>query len=149
MEGKGPGRHGCAEDSRPSSRHSLALRPAAFWAEGGNSGPFAQVGLLNGEEGERNERAPGTPETPPCPISGRWFRTRRQWTLGRGRSSPTIFHTSPLCPLAMSSHHQSLKHLKWEAMCERGQNWEQPSLSTLTVLFTSITIKSTAVFLST
>lgn len=67
-----------------------------------------------------------------------------------GGDLPPLFSTPPpLCPLAMSSHHQSLKHLKWEAMCERGQNWEQPSLSTLTVLFTSITIKSTAVFLST
>ena len=150
MEGKEPGHHGCAEGSLPSSRHSLAPRPAAFRAEGGNSGPFAQIGLLNGEEGERNERASGTPETPPCPIFGRRFRTHRPWTLGRGRSSP-LFSTSPpaTCPLAMSSQHQSLKHLHWEAMCERGQNWEQPSLSTFIVLFTSIAIKVMAIFLST
>lgn len=57
MEGKGPGRHGCAEGSLSSSRRTLAPRPAAFWAEGENSGRFAQVGLLNGER-EKGMRGP-------------------------------------------------------------------------------------------
>lgn len=68
----------------------------------------------------------------------------------KGEIFPPIFHISPAtCPLAISSQHQSLKHLHWEAMCERGQNWEQPSLSTFIVLFTSIAIKVMAIFLST
>ena len=58
----------------------------------------------------------------------------------KGEIFPAIFHISsaPTCPLAMSSQHQSLKHLNWEAMYERGQNWEQPSLSTFIVLFFSV-----------